>query len=131
MTATLCLAEGGGLLLGTTSTGQTTITIAKGAQAVAQAAAVAVSLRKGQAWYAPDRGIDFQGLFVDDCHSDESMIALRRTAFLNALQGVCGVEIDGGEDVTFEREGTTIRPILPCIKISCDELLYETKVKAF
>ena len=132
MTTTLCLAESGDLLTAQNSAGCTTITLAQGAYQVAQSAAINVSLQKGQAWYAPDRGVDYECLFYSCSLPDAVMANARREVIRSALLSTAGiVGFQDGEDVRFERNGTTLKPIIPCLQIDCENSLLSAKVGAF
>ena len=132
MTTTLCLAENGDILTDTNSAGCTTVTLATGAYQVAQSAAVNVSLNRGQAWYAPGRGVDYRGLFYNCTLPDGQMANARREAIRAALLDTPGIAgFDPGEDITFERRGDTLRPVIPRLRVDCENSFLSAKIGAF
>lgn len=99
-----------------------TLAIALGRELVAQSAALAVSTRVGSVWFRKYCGVDYENLFYNATGNDGQLQSIRASAIREALFSVPGIVGFSNETdaITFEKSGRTLRPVIPCVKIDCN-----------
>lgn len=118
----LLLDDQADLMGATYDDGSETIAAALGAQQVAQAAAIAVSVPQGAVWFNLSGNIDFDGLFYAPTLREEELGALRANAYRSAILSVPGIEGFADSDVIeFDTSGNRRLGVnIPCVLIDCE-----------
>ena len=119
------------VMVGVNENGFGTIAFTSGANMIIQRVVEKLSMSKYQIWYQWQYGLDYETLFKQSRYTFEQMRPQQIAHIRKLLLSIDGVDsIIGNVDITKDDGNRSIKIIVPCLLIFCDNAYQEVQIGA-
>lgn len=118
-------------MVGVNNKGFGTIAFTSGANMIIQRVVEKLSMSKYQIWYQWQYGLDYETLFKQSRYTFEQMRPQQIAQIRKLLLSIDGVDsIIGNVDIIKDESSRSIKIIVPCLRIFCDNAYQEVQIGA-